>query len=147
MAVHARDVDDHAAAFDEVWERGTGRADRGHQVQLEHLRPVRVGLVGEACGETSAADVVDEDVQCSQPRDRLVDSAFGGAGLRHVQLKVRETREGVRGGAARADYAGALGQETGRTREPNPLTHTGDERDLTFQTQIHEPTLDRLRGG
>ena len=79
-------------------------------------------------------------------RGRLLDGAFGGAGLRHVQLNVRETGDGCRGGAAGAEYAGALGQQRGRAREPDPLTDTGDERDLAFQTEIHEPTLSRFRG-
>ncbi len=48
MTVYARDVDDHTATLDQVWERCTGGANRGHQVQLEKLRPLRVGLVGEA---------------------------------------------------------------------------------------------------
>ena len=93
MAVHARDVDDHPAAFEEVWERGTGGPIRGHQVQLDHLRPARVDLVDEACREASAADVVDEDVQSSQLRDRPSTARSGGAGTRHVQGKVREAGE------------------------------------------------------
>ena len=63
VTVHARDVDDDAATLDEVRERYTARANRRHQVQFENLSPVRVGLLGEACRDTSAADVVDEDVQ------------------------------------------------------------------------------------
>ena len=38
-----------------------------------------------------------------------------------------------------------IGQQGGRARESDPLTYTGDERDLALQTEIHESTLVRHR--
>src|SRR5690606_25653416 len=108
---------------------------------------VVVADVVEAEGFVLAADIVDEDVDAAEPRQRGVDHPLDIGGVADIDRQaerraasVDDRRHGVVDGPARArrdrDLATLLGQAQ-RNRAADALTATGDDGDLAGKFEIH----------